>query len=254
MKQWMNLIALWALLPLVGAPSSVQAQAPHERPKVLGFDFRRFVEFKNLTPVERARRGVAFLTEEVVTPSGTFAGGDGASIVNHDYILSNIIGSVVEQKPDLATLKMEYTRLRPGEVKDALAVAIGLMGDREAVPHLTAFFARPSALPYVRALAAGALGRMPDPAVIPYAASVLASDQTTRISYRHNPRTRAPERKVRDYFVRDAAIKLLKTLEEAGLFISPEIRAVMETAVVEETLARFEFINGRTTEIPLEPQ
>lgn len=247
------LLAAASLLP-VCAPSSAQAQASRARPQVLGFDFRRFDEFRNLAPSERSRRGIAFIKEEAANPSGEFTAGDGFSIIDHDNILYRLAGILVEQKPDLATLKLEYRRLRPGEVKDALAVAIGLMGDREALPHLTGFFARPSALPNLRVAAAQALGTMPDPAVIPYAASVLANDQATRIAYRHSLETRAPERKVRDYFVRNAALELLKTLDKAGLFIRPEIRSLMETAAVEETLARYQFIDGRITRLPLEPK
>lgn len=200
------------------------------------FDLRRLDELSGLSAVERARKGAAFIREEVATPSRTGMGGDGVGIIDHDYILGNMAAIIARKGLDRPALRLEYSKLGPGEAKDAVAVVLGLGGDRAVVPHLINLLSRSGYLPHLRTHAARALGALPDPATIPYAAQVLAADPTWRINYRRNLRTNKAERKVRDYFVRAAALKLLQDLEGAGLYIKPEIGAVMATAVVEENI------------------
>src|SRR5687768_9726736 len=179
------------LLAASEAPALAQREGtvPRRTAERLQFDIGRFSELPNLSPEERARQGIAFLREEVANPSRSLTSGDGTGVIDHDSILATMAALLAEHKPDSSTLRAEYSRTAPGEVKDSLAVVLGLLGERAVLPHLAAFFGNVTGPPCLRVAAAGALARMPDRRVVPYAAQVLGRDPATRVTYRHNKYT-----------------------------------------------------------------
>lgn len=244
--RWITLTACFGLLlnsaVLAFAQKETTGNVNHPA-RTQQFDLRRFEELTALSPVERARRGIAFLREEVTTPSPSREGYVG--VIDHDSILATMASLLVEHEPDLGTIKAEHLRMPAGELKDVVTVVVGLMGERAILPQVATFFANSANPPRLRVLASKVMQEMPDARLIPYAVNVLTQDTSAQIRAKHNRQTNGIDAYVRRYFVREAALNVLKALDKGGISVGQDVRRLMDSAVIEAVVSPQEALRSR---------
>lgn len=228
--RWLNVATCVGLLAgsaLVTQPAANAEPASDRQP----FDIRRFEELSSLSPVERTRRGLAFLREEVANPSPTVSGYIGS--IDHDSRLATMTQLFVEHQPDAATLKAELQQLSAGELRNVVMVALGLLGEQRLAGPIAGIFANSATPPYQRVLAGRALEVVPDAGAVPSVAMVLARDTTTILQTKHDRGTNEVVGRVHRFLIREAALKVLRAQDRAGINLAQDVRQLMESAVLE---------------------
>jgi len=195
-----------------------------------GFDLRRLgplVDGK-LPADQAARLYLSLLHEEVSRPSPPRRGVAGP--INHGYIVSQIVLAGKNAEVDRAVLQQAASKAGPGEYTDAIALTLGLLGDRRMVPFLIGYLQNPQHSPFLREMAARALGENPDARSVAVLAAAL-----------HDPFW-LPSHGVggseKAYEIRFAARAALRKIQKAGVALPGEVETALENARVSEPLTQ----------------
>ena len=116
------------------------------------------IEREDLTPVEKTEILVTWLIRERREPSPTTTGLAGGDITS-GYIQAQILTALFVEGDTLTISEIASDTHADGDVRDAMRIALGLMGDTTQVPVLIAILDNQRE-PYFRAKAAEALGHL----------------------------------------------------------------------------------------------
>ncbi len=227
---------LWLLvilLTFVAEGSTRAASSESERP-LRRFDTRKLVKLHDpkLTAAERTNLGMGFLKEEISQPTDSFKGGGGGTI-DHPYVMAQLVLALAQNGADRNLLWKEFNKAFKGEYRDALALTLGLAGDRRVVKYIVGYMLDTRNPMYLRGRAARALGEIRDPSTIPVMVKVLLYDP----AYELLPDVRGPEpRIVKSYEVRRNAKSALRIMKRTKIDIGKEAEEAIRLSVVDEAV------------------
>ena len=107
----------------VSCQSEAATELPLERKPEFNLSRLKELDSPSRTPTQRANLGLRLYRDEMVTPTPR-PGPPYTSIVTHDYVLAQITRKLAESDADAATLRRTWERMKPGEVKDSLTIAL----------------------------------------------------------------------------------------------------------------------------------
>ena len=230
-----NLLAVLAALSF-GAVSVGAAQpAPAKTSKPKRFDLRRLERLKDLSSVEKAARGISLFQEEINEPSEPILTDFG--VLDHYDAMAKIAVLLAEYRPDKGTLSRTAEATTSSELRMALTLTLGLLGEPQVLPELITFFGDVRNPPAYRFLAARCLRIMPDVRSPLTTATVLSNDPTARLQYVHDKSTNVIIGATKSYWLRAEALSILKALQKHGVPISEDIQGLMERCVLAEPVS-----------------
>ena len=135
-------------------------------------------------------------------------------MIDHPYIVAQIVLGIPEGGAHLPTLRRELRRSAPGsEYRQAIALTLGLSGDASVSQYLQAYARDTRHSLWLRERAVRALAEIGGPEVVPLFVQLLTSDSDY---YLRQEWHKANSAIVRRYHVRESARTALRQLKRRG--------------------------------------
>lgn len=200
-------------------------------PPNLPLDLSRLKELDNpkTPPVQRVSLGLRFYREEMLNPTPR-PGPPFTDPKTHDYVLAQITEHLADNEVDLKHVKGLYDRANPGEVRDCLAILLGLKGEASVEEPLAKYVVERKNPMRLRELAAKALGGLAVKSGNAKTGEALAQALREDVSGQYKL---AGKEMMVVYPVRRAAKEAIQQMEKEGVLLPSYVTAAAQRVQVE---------------------
>jgi hypothetical protein len=219
-----------------GQPTAGPPRAGHK--KAGGLDLARLKELDHpkLTAGARLQVALRLYRAEMLDPTPR-PGPPYTDPKTHDYVLAQITERLVAGEVDVPALRKLWEAANPGEVRDCLALALGLKGEpavKEALAALVVDRQRPLRLRELAARAVGILGvRTQDPKLGEVLAQVIREDVQGQYKLLPPASGKGPQEMGMVFPVRRAAVEGIRKMQKADLLLASYVVTAAERAQTE---------------------